>query len=109
MIQTVEKSIPNWEVLMVDWAQSGIPQKEFCRMRGVSYFTFAKERIRRRKRGDKLPSPPPGPKAKSQPAVLSKFVPVEVESSAPPAKAEPEIVIELPLGVVIRFRGVQAS
>ncbi len=106
MNQILVKPSPNWESLIEDWSKSGLTQRDFCRKRGISHANFMKERGRLIKLGI-------GPKSARVPATgisgqadFVGFIPVTVEP--PPATAAlPEIVVELPMGVVIRFRGVQ--
>jgi len=104
MNKELVKSRSSWECLIEDWSKSGLPQEEFCRQRGVSYGNFSKARGRLLKRGFGPPASRSGGK-KPIKAEFAHFIPVSVEDS--PSVAVPEIVIELPLGVVIRFRGFQ--
>lgn len=103
MNQALVKSSPDWESLVEDWSRSGLTQREFCRKRGISHATFVKERGHLIKRGI-------GPRSAKVPArgsAQADFVGFIQASVEPPPAAVPEIVVELPLGVVIRFRGVQ--
>jgi len=104
MNQALVKTNPNWKVLVEDWARSGLTQKDFCRKRGISHANFVKERGALIRRGVGPPSARV-PADKSTQASFAQFIPVSVE---PPPPALPEIVVELPMGVVIRFRGFQA-
>lgn len=93
MKNAIVKSRPDWAALNEKWARSGLPQKEFCRRQGVSYQMFLKQR-RRYTNGTHPTS-----------AGFADFIPVCVE----PPRVSPEVIVELPMGVVIRFRGVQPS
>jgi hypothetical protein len=92
MKNAIVKSRPDWAALNEQWSRSGLSQKAFCQRRGVPYQAFLKAR-----RGFM--------QAAEQPAAgFAQFIPVGVE----PPRATPEIVVELPMGVTIRLRGVQA-
>lgn len=107
MNQASVKSSTAWEVLVEDWSSSGLSQKAFCDQRGVSFSNFMKERSRLIKLGVGPPSARVVAAKGSPTKSFSQFIPVSVESPLPPPAATPEIVIELPLGVVIRFRGIR--
>lgn len=97
MKNAIVKSSPDWAVLNEQWSRSGLSQKEFCRRHGVSYQSFLKERrnyVQANATTDKEPS-----------SSFTEFIPVNIERS----RVTPEIVVELPMGVTIRFRGMQAS
>ncbi len=99
MKQAIVKSRPDWAALNEQWTRSGLPQKEFCRRHGVSYQAFLKERrhyMQTNATAIKKPA-----------SSFAEFIPISIEP--PPRAATPEIVVELPMGVTIRFRGVQAS
>lgn len=111
MRKMIFRSAEDWDTIMMDWANSGMGQNEFCRQIGVSYHTFARERVRRRKFGVDLPVPASKAKPQAKKAWTGDFVPVIVEMDPikPIVEDVPEIVVELPMGVVIRIRGVQRS
>lgn len=47
MVNTAKDLSPkSWEALCVDWLQSGLPQKDFCKQRGISYKVFVNWRGR---------------------------------------------------------------
>lgn len=97
-----------WTKIFEGQVESGLSQAEYCREQGVNLATFYSELRRRRTRGEQLPASlvrSMSPKAVKTP---SAFIPVEVVTTQPTFKSEPEIVIELPMGVVIRFRGMAA-
>ena len=41
---------PDWDHLSLEWERSGLPQREFCDLAGVSYTAFCHHRSQRRKR-----------------------------------------------------------
>ena len=118
MSKLMVRGEPNWPLLLEEWERSGLSQEKFCEQRGLSYFTFCSRRRRalalERKREN------------SQPAQVScevGFIPVTVEGAesrpkltsgcaekadAPdaPGGGPAEVEVELPFGVVLRFRGV---
>lgn len=96
MKHAIVKSHPNWATLIKRWAGSGLSQKEFCRREGIYYRNFLKAR---RCYTDEVSI------KDSKADSLTDFIPVSIE----PPQAAPEIEVELPMGVVIRFRGVQPS
>jgi len=97
MKHSIVKSRPDWAALNEQWTRSGLPQKEFCRRQGVPYQAFLKARRVYIQAG----AATDGQHASD----FAQFIPVNIE----PARVTPEIVVELPMGVTIRFRGVQAS
>ena len=98
MNHTLVKSRPDWAALSEQWTRSGLRQREFCRQHGVSYNSFLKERRRHLQASTDVERPT---------SSFAQFIPVSID---PPAKpATPEIVVELPMGVIIRFRGLQTS
>jgi len=96
---------PNWGRLSSEWEQSGLSQKTFCEERGVSYTAFCYHRstLRQRERSA---------------VETAQFIPVTVEVEEPNAQlagpadiarvlpAAAEVEVELPFGVVLRFKGV---
>lgn len=111
MRKMVLRSAGDWDTIMRDWANSGVGQEEFCRQIDICYHTFARERVRRRKFGVDLPVPASKAKPRAKKALTGEFVPVSIraETVKPVVEEVPEIVVELPMGVVIRFRGLQRS
>lgn len=99
MKNSIVKSRPNWATLNEQWTCSGLPQKEFCRRHGVPYQAFLKERRNYIQANATANN--------GSASSFAEFIPVSIEP--PPRAATPEIVVELPMGVTIRFRGVQAS
>ena len=91
------ESPPDWAALNEQWTRSGLAQKEFCRRQGVSYQAFLKAR-REYIRAE----------AAAVDGVEPEFAPFIPVNIAPP-QPSPEIVVELPMGVTIRFRGVRAQ
>lgn len=111
MRKMILRSAEDWDKIMEDWANSGLGQDEFCRRTGISYHTFARERVRRRKFGVDLPVPASKANTHTKKTCTGDFVPVSVQAHPikPIVEDVPEIVVELPMGVVIRIRGVQHS
>jgi hypothetical protein len=97
MKNAIVKSRPDWAALNEQWIRSGLRQKEFCRRQGVSYNSFLKERRRFIQAG---------PTEIAAPSSFAEFIPVSFD---PAPQTLPEIVVELPMGVTIRFRGLQGS
>ncbi len=97
MKHAIVKQRPDWAALNEKWIRSGLSQKEFCRRQGVPYQAFIKAR-----RGFLQASSVTVDQAQHG---FGDFIPVSIE----PPRVTPEIVVELPMGVTIRFRGVQAS
>jgi hypothetical protein len=97
MKHAIVKSRPDWAALNEQWTRSGLSQKEFCRRQGVPYQAFLKARRGYTQVGAATVG--------QSPSDFAQFIPVNIA----PARATPEIVVELPMGVTIRFRGVQAS
>lgn len=97
-----------WTEIFEGQVESGLSQAEYCREQGVNLSAFYSELRRRRIRGELLPVSlvrSVSPKvAKSK--VPSAFIPVEVATATPALKNESEIVVELLMGVVTRFRGM---
>lgn len=104
---------PGWAQLSSEWERSGLSQKAFCEKHGVSYTAFCYHRSALRKRE----------RLAAQRSVRNEgdgqFIPVMVEVeepspqpslSADAASVSPsaEVKVELPFGVVLRFRGVAA-
>lgn len=121
MSKLMVRGEPNWALLLEEWERSGLSQKKFCEQQGVSYFNFCKRRSRMQAQDRKHT------KVHSvQAAQEVGFIPVtvEMENSTPqpfrlstqegpnapsaPGNASAEVEVELPFGVVLRFRGVAA-
>lgn len=103
MSTMLTKSKRDWEQFSKDWERSGLTQKEFCKQRGLRLSDFSNKRSQLKKRKMELS----GRSGKE-----SDFWPVAVETQAikPTSVASPvlpEIEVELPFGVLLRFRGVQ--
>jgi hypothetical protein len=112
---TVEAKL-DWIEISKEWKMSGQNQPDFCRDRGYSYSQFKNGRARlglcrpmRKSRGRKV--------TKACTALKSStvsFHPVTVENASPPSRLaefvpenlKAEVEVELPFGVVLRFRGV---
>ena len=96
MKHNIVKSHPDWEAVNEQWTRSGLTQKEFCQRLGVPYQAFLKARREYiRASGDT---------DHQGASEFAQFVPVNIEPSQP----SPEIVVELPMGVTIRFRGMRS-
>lgn len=96
MKNAIVKTRYDWMALNDEWTRSGLTQKEFCRDRAVPYYGFVKAR-----KGFLRAAAPQRKPARE----LAEFIPVSIE----PPRDVPEIVVELPMGVTIRFRGVRTS
>ena len=104
------RSQDEWDLILAEFSRSGLNRREFCEREGLSYSTFNSAIARRRGRG--------GVPAVSHQSV-GGFVEVEVPNSLTVTSTpEPwpntdaasssrgELVVELPLGVTLRFKGV---
>ena len=100
---------PDWARLAKEWERSKLTQKEFCERRGISYTAFISWRSLIRKRDREAARLFPKRTDDSD-----GFFPitVEVESSSKlggkkiSPKGEPDLEVELPFGVILRFRGL---
>lgn len=105
---------PDWEKASRQWEGSGQSQREFCRQRGYSYSRF---KVARGKLGHCKPKGQKARRTQSRSAEVpitqdvSGFLPLSVEHPAPAVEKsvgghEAEIEVELPFGVILRFRGM---
>jgi len=95
------RTAEQWRRLFVEFDRSGQTQERFCAKRRVALATFAAWR-RKLRATDLAPV-----------GEVSGFVEVCLPGMPQPAAAvssqiEPDLVVELPYGVVLKFRGVQA-
>ena len=99
---------PDWPRIFEEWKQSGLSQPKFCEKKGLSYTLFCHRRVELNKRERQAARLYPAQKK------VGQFIPVTVEAKAEepktvsrePNSPAPEIVVELPFGVVLRFRGM---
>lgn len=85
-----------WQTLMNQFDASGKTQEHFCRSKGIALATFAMWR-RKLKATALTPAPP---------AFVQVHLPID-GGVLPPESQEPaDLVVELPYGVVLRFRGL---
>ncbi len=106
------KGEPDWIRFHAQWKQSGLTQKKFCEQQGVSYHLF-------RCRYSELKRIERESVELSSCIHQGEFVPVtvEVEEAVPPRCSQsdsvgaisPEVEVELPFGVILRFRGFVAK
>ena len=98
-----------WSEVFARQEASGLAQERFCESEAISYYAFrnAKHRASRRARGL------PATRAKQKPLVPrnahpAEFIPVELVSDFEPSLApeKPDLTVELPYGVVLRFHGL---
>lgn len=101
---------PDWDHLSLEWERSGLPQKEFCDLAGVSYTAFCHQRSQRRKRERQAARLFPLAAKDEQ---VGDFITVDVESeeagesdTAASTLRSPEIELELPFGIILRIRGM---
>jgi hypothetical protein len=107
---------PDWAEISKEWKRSGLNQHDFCHNRGYSHSQFKNGRARlglcrpkRESRGRKVTKACTALK----PSTVS-FFPVTVEGASPPSRQaeympenlKAEVEVELPFGVVLRFRGM---
>ena len=90
-----------WGRLTEEWERSGLSQKKFCERKGLSYWAFCKQRSRRRRKRDSETR-----------AEKPSFLPVSIETEVPDSPTRvrqavlQELEVELPFGVVLRFKGL---
>ncbi len=116
MSDLMMSGMPDWIEVSKKWKKSGQNQPDFCRDRGYSYSQFKNGRAKlglcrpkRKSRGSKVTKACTALK----PSAVS-FLPVTVEDASPPSRQaeympenlNAEVEVELPFGVVLRFRGV---
>lgn len=82
-----------WQRLMEQFEASGKTQDQFCRSKGVALATFAM--WRRKLKATAL-----------APAFVQVHLPREAEVLRPDSQEPADLVVELPYGVVLRFRGL---
>ncbi len=84
-----------WKRTFEKYDRSGLTQEQFCEREGLALATFATRR--RKLHAAKLAPVPAG------------FVEVCIPDQAPPAAQDfaGELVVELPYGVILRFRGMR--
>ena len=113
MTKIVPAKEPDWQRLSKEWECSGLSQKQFCEERGISYISFCYRRgeLRKRERQKSRLYPVP-----AQPRAVGQFIPVSVEPEEPKTVTRkaavpptPEVEVQLPFGVVLRFRGMAQS
>lgn len=100
---------PNWVALSGAWERSRLTQQKFCKSRGVSYRSFCTQRARlksREKRAVAKSAFLPVSVEAEQPAESRCTSVSKLQSSGEDSSPAPEIEIELPFGVVLRFRGM---
>ena len=107
---------PDWQKLTLEWEKSGLNQREFCRNRNVSYYAFSYHRGRLLNQGHGVSKQKGGPPKRKVVDAGHHFIPVSVETEEPKtvvrkAAVSPmsEVEVQLPFGVVLRFRGVVRS
>ena len=88
-----------WRTIIDRFNQSGMSQEKFCQREGLALATFA--RWRSMFRADSLATLPASFVELCAPSLPTPVTPLMPESLA-------ELVVELPFGVVLRFRGVRA-
>ena len=101
---------PDWDHLSLEWERSGLPQREFCDLAGVSYTAFCHHRSQRRKRERQAARLFPLAAKDEQ---VGDFITVDVESeetgegdTAASTSQSSEVELELPFGIVLRIRGM---
>ena len=90
------RSPAQWKKLMDQFAQSGVTQEQFCRSEGLAPATFA---LWRRKLKALAP-------VQAQPEFVEVHVPRGVDLVQAHSSEPAELIVELPYGVVLRFRGL---
>lgn len=103
-------STPDWAGLSKEWERSGLSQKAFCKKKRVSYPAFCYHRSAQKKRKRQAARLFPAPTKSGHLKPVASFIevekPVAVEAGAVADSVTPEIEVELPFGVKLRFRGV---
>lgn len=83
----------DWQSVVERFRGSGLSQKRFCEREGVSLSTFC---YWLKKASGSVETSSGSP----------RFVELEFLSPAPRVEEPAELVVELPMGVVLKFRGV---
>ena len=89
-----------WRAIFNRYDRSGLSQEQFCKREGLSLTTFAMWRRKIRAASSSLATQP------------SSFVEVCIPDSVKVTEVQvpdvrPDLVVELPYGVVLRFHGVK--
>lgn len=85
-----------WQKLMEQFDSSGKTREQFCHSKGIALATFAM--WRRKLRATALVAAPP--------AFVQVELPREAEFISAESHEPPDLVVELPYGVILRFRGL---
>lgn len=94
----MRRSTVDWPAILERYDESGLPQKTFCEQNGISLSTFSYWLKKRRDHGGAMQD---GVMAESAKFLEFEFIP------GPNRKLDGfqgDLVVELPLGVVLRFR-----
>lgn len=115
-----KRTAQDWEMIFSRQRESGLTQKQFCEREKISHSAFnsARQRASRRNRG--LSSTRSRRRAVNDSSAAvemvipkggslgsGRFIPVElVSGEAIPELAKPDLTVELPYGVTLRFHGL---
>lgn len=115
MRRAATRSDEEWDQIMRRFDKSGLLQREFCELEGIPRSTFSKRHSRRAKRKRRTTTTRGISPTTAEAENPTSFIPLEVvrpsARQTPPSKLRgdsPELVVELPMGIVLRFRGMPA-
>ena len=86
----------NWEAMIRRQQESGLTQRDFCKKHHLAYSTFNRWK-------QKL-----GFTSTSLAVFKPQFIELDLPAAVLPVPAPEEVVVELPFGVVMRFRGMRS-
>ena len=92
------RSESQWRAILNKYERSGLSQDQFCKREGLPLTTFG---LWRRKLRAASLAPQPA-------SFIEVCIPENVEvTDVQVSQAKPDLVVELPYGVVLRFHGVK--
>ena len=115
----VKRTAGEWETLFAQQKESGLTQKQFCEREEISHYAFNSARRRASMRARGLTPSSPRRRKESTSATVEatrpdgthlncgQFIPVElVSNEGPPVSEKPDLTVELPYGITLRFHGL---
>jgi hypothetical protein len=108
-------AVSKWKSIFKNFSESGLNRKEFCVRENLSYSAFSSFVTRQKKKKGFLDSRVTStPKARlGRKESTRDFIELDLGSSQERSlpgiqqNSQPEVIIELPLGVTLKFRGLQ--
>ena len=98
------KAEAEWLELFTEYESSGLPQKDYCKQKGVSYWKFCQQRSNLVKRGLLKAMRPATVKTKKPAKTMRSqpFLPIQIVEM-PQVKLPVMIEIQLPHGIILRI------